>query len=395
MVKRLHQQVWRLMVPFKYSFVMPYFCKKTSLALYLLLLFTFLLSPAAPVAAQTEATKPALNLGLRTHYGFIIPHSDAIREVSYSHPRALELDLSLHFTSEKAWQYLQGYPRLGASFSYINFDNLQVLGDAYTFILYVEPFLSAHRRFSLSFRFGAGLSYQSNVYDSISNPQNQFYSTKIAFPLTANLMGNYILNDTWMLRAGGTYSHISNGGIRQPNKGINFPMATVGVDYALRPADFPERQQQKYSPQAPERYYLFALLGTGKDGRIDASEKFPLLGLTAYASQRVGRLSALAVGAEWVADFSLKNELEEKKEDTDFGRGAMLAGHEFYIGRFRFNQMLGIYVYSPHKARDPVYQRWGLEYHTARGLYFGINLKAHRHVADFLDVRVGWRFGVD
>ncbi|WP_266202326.1 acyloxyacyl hydrolase [Pontibacter kalidii] len=348
---------------------------------------------AAPALAQTDASAPALHIGLRTHYGFIIPHSAAIREVSFSHPRALELDLSLHFTSEQAWQYIQGYPRLGVSLAYTSFDNPEVLGNAYVLLLYVEPFLSAHKRFSLSFRLGGGISHQDNVYDSISNPQNQFYSTKIAFPLTVNLMSNYRLSDTWLLRAGATYSHISNGGIRQPNKGINYPMATLGVDYALRTAAFPERHLQKHGPLRQERYYLLALLGTLKDERADPEDKQPLWGLTTYASQRIGRLSALAAGAEWVADYSIKRELEQKKDDTDFQRGAMLAGHELYIGRFRFNQMLGIYIYAPHKARDPVYQRWGLEYHTADGLYVGINLKAHRHVADFMDVRVGWRLG--
>ncbi|AKD05316.1 acyloxyacyl hydrolase [Pontibacter korlensis] len=356
------------------------------------LFFLFLwVKAAAPATAQDS--KPAINLGLRTHYGFIIPHSDAIREVSYSHPRALELDLSLHFTSKKAWQFIQGYPRFGASVSYINFDNPDVLGNAYALILYVEPFLSAHRRVSLSFRFGGGLSYQSNVYDAISNPQNQFYSTRLAFPLTVNLMANYRLSETWLLRAGGTYSHISNGGIRQPNKGINFPMATLGVDYALRPATFPERQLQKYEPEDTERYYLVALSGTMKDGRIDQTDKLLLWGVTAYASQRTGRLSALTAGAEWVADYSIKEVMDEEDIDKDFQRGALLVGHELYIGRFRFNQMLGVYLYAPRKARDPVYQRWGLEYHTPPGLFFGINLKAHRHVADFLDVRVGWRFG--
>ena len=346
---------------------------------------------AAPTP-EADTTRNAINLGVYGHYGFIIPHAQDIRDVADSNPWGIAVDLSVHFTSRRAWQYLQAYPRLGASLAYYNFDNPEVLGSAYAFILYAEPFLAAHKKFSLSFRLGAGLTYLDNVYDPETNPDNLFYSTRISFPLVANLMANYRLSDRMLLRAGATYKHISNGGIRQPNKGINFPSATLGVDYALQPAEFPERQPPPATGEERKRYYLFAVLGTLKDRKDDPTDKLPVLGLTAYASQRIGRLSAITAGAEWAADFTIREELDDRGEDKDFQRGALLAGHELYIGRFRFSQQLGVYVYAPNAARDPVYQRYGLEYHSAKRLFGGINLKAHRHVADFLDVRIGLRF---
>ena len=341
---------------------------------------------------QRDTTRAAINIGLNGHTGFIIPHSRSIREVADSNPRGIEADLSLHFANERAWQYIQGYPRLGAALAYYNFNNPEVLGNAYTLLLYVEPFLSAHRRFSFSFRFGAGLAYLDNIYHPETNPDNLFYSTSISFPLEINLLGNYRLSERWLVRAGGTYKHISNGGLRQPNKGINFPSATVGINYTLRPAEFPERQLTEEMLVQHQRDFLVTLFGTGKDRHDDPSRKLPLLGVAAYVSQPIGRLSALTGGAEWIVDYTLREKLQAEETDRDFQRGALLAGHEFRIGSFRFSQQLGIYVYAPHKARDPVYQRWGLEYHTGGKLFFGLNLKAHRHVADFLDTRVGMRF---
>lgn len=350
-------------------------------------------APALAGAAwQSDSTRSAINIGLTGHSGFIIPHSRDIKDISGSNPWGIEADMSLHFTNERAWQYLQGYPRLGAALAYYNFDNPDVLGSAYTLLLYVEPFLSAHRRFSLSFRFGAGLAYMDNIYHPETNPDNLFYSTRVSFPLEVNLLGNYQLNERWMLRAGGTYKHISNGGLRQPNKGINFPSATLGLNYALRPAAFPARQASAGMREQQERNFLVAVFGTGKDRRDEPSRKLPLLGISAYVSQPIGRISALTGGAEWIADYTLRKHLKDEEDGRNFQRGALLVGHELRIGRFRFNQQLGVYVYSPYKARDPVYQRWGLEYHTAGHMFYGINLKAHRHVADFLDARVGFRF---
>lgn len=344
--------------------------------------------------AQQEATdnsSPAIHVGLNTHYGFIIPHSNTVRHIASSNPRGVEADISLHFTDGRAWQYVQGYPRLGASLAYYNFDNPDVLGNAYALLLYAEPFLSAHKKFSLSFRLGGGIAYLDNVYDEETNPENLFYSTTFSFPLVANLMANWRIGDFYMLRLGGTYQHISNGGRRQPNKGINFPMATVGLHYSLKPGVFPDRQLQKAPEAGKQRHVLFALITAYRDRNDKPDKQAALLGFTAYLSQRIGRMSALTAGGEWIADWAIKKELESRQEVKSFQRAALLAGHELQIGRFRFNQQLGIYVYAPVKGKDPVYQRWGLEYHTPKRLFFGINLKAHRHVAEFLDMRVGMR----
>ncbi|WP_224997255.1 acyloxyacyl hydrolase [Cesiribacter sp. SM1] len=358
----------------------------------LLLLTTSTLYAQQATVTENNSKSTAINVGLQGHYGFIIPHSSTIREVADSNPWGIEADLSFHFTSAKAWQYLQGYPRLGASLAYYNFNNPDVLGNAYSLVFYAEPFLSAHKNFSVSFRLGGGVAYLTNPYDEETNPQNLFYSTRFSFPLVANLMANYRLNELLLIRAGGTYQHISNGGINQPNKGINYPTATLGINYAIRPATFIERQPQSEEEQGDKQNYLLALIGSRHDRTDQPEEQANLIGVAAYVSQRIGRISAVTAGAEWIADYTIKKELESRGEDKDFQRGALLAGHELQIGRIRFNQQLGVYVYAPHKGRDPVYQRWGLEYHTPKLLFFGINLKAHRHVAEFLDVRVGVRF---
>ncbi|MBC5773119.1 acyloxyacyl hydrolase [Pontibacter sp. KCTC 32443] len=343
------------------------------------------------VSADT-ASRPAINLGVYSHYGFIIPHSEDIRQISNSNPWGVSIDLSFHFSDSLSWQYLQAYPRLGASFTYHNFNNPAVLGNGYSLILFVEPFLAAQHKFSISFRLGAGIAYLDNVYHPDSNPNNLFYSTKISFPLVANLMANYRLTKYLNLRAGGTYNHISNGGLRQPNKGINFPSATLGLDCALRPTYFAPRELVTNDSLVKFRHYLFAFLFTLKDRDDNPSDKLPVLGGNLYVSQKISRLSALTAGAEWVLDYTLKEKLQDQGQKEDFQRGALLAGHELHIGRFRFSQQLGIYVYAPAAARDPVYQRYGLEYHTPRKVFWGINLKAHRHVADFLDVRAGIKF---
>ncbi|MFO7658430.1 MAG: hypothetical protein R6W78_15340, partial [Bacteroidales bacterium] len=71
---------------------------------------------------------------------------------------------------------------------------------------------------------------------------------------------------------------------------------------------------------------------------------------------------------------------------------ALLAGHELILGRFNFYQQLGVYIYSPFIRKDPVYQRYGLNFNITKNNFVGISIKAHRQVADFLDFRTGISF---
>lgn len=66
-----------------------------------------------------------------------------------------------------------------------------------------------------------------------------------------------------------------------------------------------------------------------------------------------------------------------------------MAGHSFLLGRFIFSQAFGVYLYDPYKTNDPGYQRYGLVYRIGKHIQAGVNLKAHRHVADFPDLRIG------
>jgi len=80
---------------------------------------------------------------------------------------------------------------LGASIHYFDFGNPEILGRAYALLLYAEPFLSAHKNLSLSFRFGTGVTYLTNIYHSLKNPESLFYSSPMSFSLAAELLANY------------------------------------------------------------------------------------------------------------------------------------------------------------------------------------------------------------
>jgi hypothetical protein len=337
----------------------------------------------------TALAQTPLTVGIRLHRGFIIPHSDSIANLASARPFSLELDAGRHLMGQRTYDACQCLPRVGASFFYTNFGNPAVLGNAYSLLPYVEPYFRADKRFNFSFRFGIGVSYLNRVYDPVDNPLNLFYSSPISFLLLANLSANYKISPQITLRLAGNYNHISNGGLQDPNKGINYPTLSLGLDYTPRPPEFQAREPIGWRDLHPKRQsWQVAVFGMAKKAFRGEPNRFAVVGLSAQVRQVVGRIHALTLGAEYVADFSQRALAQRLGQPVRYQDLALLAGHEFVLGRFGFSQALGVYLVSHPNNLDPVYQRYGLSCRLGPRLGLGLNLKAHRNVADFLDFRL-------
>ena len=333
----------------------------------------------------------------RPHYGFIVKHSGKLEGLTKTYPWGFEFDANWQLMSEKSWQYCFCYPRAGISFFYTNFANPEILGSSFALYPFIEPSINGDRRFYSTVRFGIGPTYLSNVFDSVSNPENKFYSTHISFIVHANFGLNYKFTERFIIRLAADFNHISNGGIKNPNLGINFPTASFGLEYNFNPLPYAIRLKDKSIKLINYKYrYDFAIFTTGKTA-VKGQERYPVFGMISGLSLVVGRQNALSLQTEFTIDLADRQEIRRdslmKGEDfIDHKYFALLAGHELILGKFNFYQQLGIYIYSPFKRRDPVYQRYGLNFYITRNLFIGTNIKAHRQVADFLDFRIGYSF---
>ena len=345
-----------------------------------------------PVPPDSSRINSPLSIGYRHHYGFIIPHSQSIQAISHSNPWIAEVDIDRIQLSNKAWDYCFCYPRMGVALGYVNFDNPDIIGSGIYVVPHVEPFLTYRSKVNLSYRVGLGIVYLSNPYDSIDNPLNYFYSTHISFAIIVNFAFNIPLSDYTNTRIAINYNHISNGGISLPNKGINFPTMNIGFDYTFHPPELKSLPKTKKELYPKDTRFNVAFIFSGKNAERSETKMYPLLGTAIDVSQVIARVSAINIGAEWISDGAIKERLRRDSIDLDHNKIALLAGHELLIGKFTFSQQIGLYIYDPHKARNEVYQRYGLYYKITPHLFTGINLKSHLHVADFLDLRIGYTF---
>ena len=347
--------------------------------------------------AQDKKEFSSWIFNVRSHYGFIIPHSETIEDVADSRPWGFQVDFNRHRLGQRVWEEASCYPRVGYTLAYYNFGNPEVLGHSISALAFIEPYLSIRGRLIPSFRLGAGVSYLNNVYDPDTNPQNLFYSFPISFIVQGNVALNYLLTDKINLSLSAFYSHISNGAIKKPNKGINFPTFGLGVDYKLKPYQFMPRNAHKSLDEIHGKRWKYStvLFFSFKDIDEDKNENFLVLGTVAYASRVVGRLNALHGGVELVFNEAVRQKQESNTNpDRNYDPLVLSAivGHELLLGKFNFSQTVGIYFNRPEPNSDPIYLRVGLSYKVSKRVFVGVNLKSHTNVADYMDFRTGYTF---
>lgn len=365
---------------------------------YKLLLFAILIQIPSVAISQSsggDSIHPPyiFQTGLGFHYGFIFAHNKLVQNTKGSNPRGIEADLSRRLINNKSWNDCRCYPRNGLVISYFDFDT-RVLGKAISAGAYIEPFFFPHHRINLSLKGVAGLSYLTNPYHKTRNPDNNSYSTHLSAYLALGIGFNVIINHHLSAKLSGFYNHNSNGAIKEPNSGINWPAATVHVYYAFNPVPLPVLKKSPFSFywKKPVRTEIY-LLATQRFISKEAQAHYIIIGVGFKTGKQISGINAIHAGVEVVADYAVRKQLEqEHTENGSYIQPGILIGHEFLMGKFTFSQQLGIYVVNRVPFYDPVYQRYGLNYQLSNHWALGIHVKAHRQIAAFLDGRITFTF---
>ena len=339
---------------------------------------------------DSQRQKRILSLTLGLQHGFIFAHSPAVENTKGARPTGVEFILNWRKSDAQAWNLCNCFPANGLLLAYYDYDS-EILGKSLTAAYSLEPAYRIGRRNLLYLRAVAGLSYLSNPYDSVKNPGNASYSSYVSGYLLLGLGLSFPLSEKWSANISANYQHESNGGLRQPNKGINWPTAGISFSYEPNPRALYRgtRNKDKYWKSYGPRWEIAAF---GVARRIVDSNgkklRLPLVGFSFLASKQVGTVNALTLGVEAFTDHTTKRAFKLDSIEGSPIRAGVFFGHEFLLGKFLFSQRLGVYVFDESPYFDAIYHRWGIQYQSKKRWGFGFNLLAHKQVADFVDVRV-------
>ncbi|HLN19874.1 MAG TPA: acyloxyacyl hydrolase [Bacteroidales bacterium] len=332
------------------------------------------------------------SVGGRVHYGFIIPHTASIEPISHTKPYGFEVSLSRLHTNYESWDVFRRYNISGIQAGYFNYQNPEVVGSSYTLTIYTEPIFFHNDKFYFSVRAGGGISWQTRIWHYEYNQANRFFSTRISMPLLLSARFNYRVAEKTYLTLAGTYNHISNGAMRVPNMGINFPTMSLGFEYY--PSSFPQLDHNYVhtrTGRSDVRYLLFQVIGGFK--YVWDEPTVAVGGSIRYVWQ-LRDFYSLNAGVEFIADGGVKKYLEIHEIYKDYKRFAVTGGQDFILGKLYFTQYLGFYLYAPYKARNLIYQKYELSMKITPGFRPGVYLKAHTSDADLFGLSLNYILGI-
>lgn len=328
--------------------------------------------------------------------GFIIPHSKELIDVSKSKPWGGEIQLGWLQDAGEKLERNGVYSKRGFSLSYFNFDNPNVLGSATSLSLFVEPIFMPKYLLRFATPIGFGLTYLNKTHHPEKNPTNLFFSSNLSFLLFAGFQLNYLVSPFWELNAGINYLHISNGGIKKPNKGMNFPMATVGATKYLNPVKFQKIVKPLKDSVTKDKslrftsQFSFSVKNTPETPE-HASTPELVLGMFTEVKKPISQRANLSLAHEIFWDGYLQENAKRANQRQTALINSICFGNELVFGKMLFSTHIGTYLHHPLRNHDVIYQRYGL-FFKHKNIIVGASLRAHRHVAEVIECRLGFQW---
>lgn len=339
--------------------------------------------------AQTEKAFSGLY-----HFGTIYAHTKDVENTAGSKPVGFELQYHFKKTDSVFYKSFSGFPTQGFALNFTNFNNT-ILGNGVVASYFIAPSIAIGKLVRAEFNFNAGLAYLNNPNKINFNPNNQSYSTYLSAYLAVGFRASFNITKQLSVFGGYTYRHTSNGGVKLPNKGINWITNNIGLQYATTAPKNTKSLKQLYSTQGYKKQNFWELntFLAVRSINNESPVKYGIAGIALQHNWQTASTHSLTLGAEFFIDNALREQLRLDYNIINAGlRSGVLIGHKFIWGKVYFGQEIGLYLINPHKLFPGWYHRWTITHRLSKQIAMGVSLLAHRHIANFPDFRLVYRW---
>jgi lipid A 3-O-deacylase PagL len=322
----------------------------------------------------------------------------------------LTLEIGRQTDGSEDWHHLYGLPAYGFGFSVARFQN----GDgargrpleAYTFFSW--PFARLSNRFDLTTDFGMGMSWNWRQVSHSATGDIAVLGSDLNARIDWGVYLRYISSSRLSVYSGLDYTHRSNGGVVQPNRGLNVLGPRIAVQYGIGP-------QSTRHAVAPRTAFhpTWDLLVGGAGGFKNVVEQtdpvvrqnFGVVEGTVAVQRRFYPYGKLVGGTDITYDPGVVAESAALLGGSVTQPAAassarpvsvgVFGGYEHIIARFSVFVQAG---YSATRRFDErsdlsrVYERFGWRFNMSDRLWGTVAVRAiEMNKADFLEVGFGYR----
>lgn len=357
------------------------------------ILFIVLAFPFAGKGQFSESLKKGLSIETDIGYGFIMPHHKLIEYFLEDHIRTFDLRLTKATYGKKYWNQLYRYPIYGIGYYRSNLGNNDVYGFVNALYSFVKvPIFGNSNRANLSWQTAFGASYITDYFDIEDNPQNLAIGSNINIYIDLSLQSTIPLSKKLLLINGIRFTHVSNGKVKSPNKGLNMFTGSIGLSYQL--FDKPEQIHLEL-PQIKNKNEYTIIYAAGVKTISRYEEGYYYASSLIFDYNRCYSLKRRwGLGADIFFDGTNK-QFSNNTDKTDIVNSDLYqiglhVGHEMVMSQLALVINIGGYIYAPVDVLAPVYSRIGIRYRIKNKLITNLTLKSHWAKASFIEWGIGY-----
>jgi hypothetical protein len=363
-------------------------------------------SPAASSAQSFDSSLWFVRGGMTP--GFILPTNpfgtrvDGATEPIHVAPN-LTIEIGRRTDGTSTWHELYGTPSYGFGFSFVPLpnsgENTSPL-EAYTFFSW--PFARLSDRVQVTSDFGMGLSWRWKHMNETTDAYENVLGSNLNARVNWGFYVRYLSTPRIAVYSGVDYTHRSNGGMLQPDRGINVIGPKVTVQYNL--AD-EAPTHGGIAPPAFDPAWEFIVGGLGGMKNVIerrdplARANFGAFAVTSALQRHFYRFGKVAGGTDVTYDGSAGARIDGADKEWRAGAGqrwgvGMYGGYEHVIGRFSALMQVGETVVrgfaKPNSSR--LYTRYGWRFQITERMWSSLSIRAHGfRRANVLEFGVGYR----
>src|SRR5665647_846962 len=218
---------------------------------------------------------------------------------------ALSFQYQKQTTGENVWEKNYGYPSYGVGIYSATFFNTSKLGTPIAaYVLFKAPF-KRWNRLSLNYEGGFGLTFNWEGYNPSENSYNIAMGADQSVFIDLGTSLTYALNSYFDLGLGYSFTHFSNGALKNPNYGLNTFAPKISLNY--HPNRFVPPAVKETLPAYRQKTYLdFSLFGGVKNVLYMGSKSdsianyqgayYTVYGLNTLLSRQVTYKSKIGIG---------------------------------------------------------------------------------------------------
>jgi hypothetical protein len=376
-----------------------------------------------PLLARSQPAKPPQNwfsdgrysIQLGYQKGGVFKTNDFVSGINAAGKpidfyQGFSFNLSRQTRGTKLWEQLYGYPRIGVGCLTADFRSEELGKPISVYGFLTGPFFRIGP-FSLNYHYALGLAGNWNKYHPTANPFNRAICSDINVLVEGGIAADIRVIPRVNVTAGYALTHHSNGGIIQPNFGVNTHYWKFSARYNLYSGNpvKPVMEYEKFKPT--NRYMIAAYTGfkmadmpgiwhpSGRPYRVPVWA----CGVFATYYRQLGYKSKIGAGIQFGYNGIYKPQFDligdrfflNRKPDSRRIDLSIFPSYELTFDRFSIFAEAGFYLHRDDLIKfGPVFhQRIGFRYFFTDHLFAAVQIRAHKFgQAEMIEWTTGYRF---